>query len=584
MNESCRFCRHLPLGVLVALLLLVSLQQIYWISAEKNELLSHTVFDDAFYYFQTARNVAQGEGSVSSGGILHNGYHPLWMLLSAGFFGAFDSDMAAIRAILIFGAVLAFLGSLLLYGLLREMECTPWVAVFAVAAFHVNPYMVSMSTGGVEAPLNVMLVVLATWAMIRLRKSPGHWGLAVGFGLLMGLVYLTRTDNAFLVAGAFVYLLARARGGIFWRLVLSGSIAFLVILPWHVWNYLHFGSFMQGSASALPVVRELWFFAQNPEAGEGDLLAFRLTKMAQWFRDVPFFTGLGSFWLVFLPSLLIAAFWKGARDERNWLGRQLTDLLPLLAAVLCLGMAHKFFRLNARHWYFALPDVFMALLLGVGMEALRRIAPLAGRSFPRWFMVVKMIGAFALALLVSMVGRNFPQWYVTIWPVALAVVFGAIVFARRKGMDRPAMARIMVWFCVLVLAVTFLAKKNAFLIRNRQNLANKEIFALHLLDAYEKLAAEKPGAAFGATDSGLIGFFCSRPVVNLDGVVNPEAARAVSEGRLLDYVASLDIRYLTITPRMQNARILGPDWQKRLEPFPPLTHEGFILKEVPESP
>ncbi|MGZ4726103.1 MAG: hypothetical protein ACXWB2_00140, partial [Acidimicrobiales bacterium] len=38
-------------------------------------------FDDAFYYFGIARNVAHGHGSTFDGIDPTNGYHPLWMLV-----------------------------------------------------------------------------------------------------------------------------------------------------------------------------------------------------------------------------------------------------------------------------------------------------------------------------------------------------------------------------------------------------------------------------------------------------------------------------------------------------------------------
>ena len=63
-------------------------------------MVTETLFEDAFYYFQTSRNVALGEGSTSTGGIVHNGYHPLWMVLSSGAFALFpQDDLAAIRGL-----------------------------------------------------------------------------------------------------------------------------------------------------------------------------------------------------------------------------------------------------------------------------------------------------------------------------------------------------------------------------------------------------------------------------------------------------------------------------------------------------
>ena len=57
-------------------------------------------FDDAFYYFGIARNVAEGHGSTFDGINLTNGYHPLWMLLSVPVFGLGLDGTGAVRALL----------------------------------------------------------------------------------------------------------------------------------------------------------------------------------------------------------------------------------------------------------------------------------------------------------------------------------------------------------------------------------------------------------------------------------------------------------------------------------------------------
>ena len=57
--------------------------------------------DDAFYYFQIARNLAEGKFSTFDGGITRtNGYHPLWLYLITPFYWVFDREAAlfAIKA------------------------------------------------------------------------------------------------------------------------------------------------------------------------------------------------------------------------------------------------------------------------------------------------------------------------------------------------------------------------------------------------------------------------------------------------------------------------------------------------------
>jgi hypothetical protein len=57
--------------------------------------------------------------------------------------------------------------------------------------------------------------------------------------------------------------------------------------------------------------------------------------------------------------------------------------------------------------------------------------------------------------------------------------------------------------------------------------------------------AENPGIApVGSWNAGLISFYASRPVVNLDGLVNDEVLQHLRSGSLLEYMLERDIRYV----------------------------------------
>ena len=57
-------------------------------------------FDDAYYYFGIARNVADGHGSTFDGINSTNGYHPLWLALCVPVFAAGLDDLIAVRVLL----------------------------------------------------------------------------------------------------------------------------------------------------------------------------------------------------------------------------------------------------------------------------------------------------------------------------------------------------------------------------------------------------------------------------------------------------------------------------------------------------
>ena len=81
--------------------------------------------DDAFYYFQVARNTAEGHFSSFDGGITRtNGYHPLWMFVLVPFFLAFDAE-SALFAIKFF-ETLVLASGIALVALAARLARLPW--------------------------------------------------------------------------------------------------------------------------------------------------------------------------------------------------------------------------------------------------------------------------------------------------------------------------------------------------------------------------------------------------------------------------------------------------------------------------
>ncbi len=523
-----------PLSLFLTLMLLAgSLPQAYWITRSRDELVTQTVMDDAFYYFQTSRNVAQGAGSVSAGGVEHNGYHPLWMLVCAGFFRGAPDDLTAIRLILLFGVVLELLAALVVYRILLQLRCTRASALFGAACFHLNPWMQILTVCGLEAPLNAFLLALTTFTTLRVTDSqcPGQ---SAGYrswlflGVLMGLTYLVRTDNVFYL-GATVLLVGwqmRQWRAPFRGLVTACFLAGLLILPWTLWNWHTFGSLVQGSASALPSIRKIAFFQEHPGASGWTFTLYRLKLLGGWFPALLYYSGLGSLWFVLLAAVCGALLFRRGRALGGEMARAFVDLMPLALAVLTLGIAHKFFRLATREWYYVTPNLFLALLSG-GVAHL----------------LIPLISEFQ--------GRG--NHFVHRLPLVAA--------------------------CLVFLLLGYKTWNSA-----QERLARPRSFFLEILEAFEAQPDLQPGEMLGITDSGTVGFFSSHPALNLDGVVNPEAADAIRKGDLLAYVRSKGIRYLVITPRMFNARFWGEDFARYLEPYPPLTPQGYHLKDEPLAP
>ncbi|HBF34835.1 TPA: hypothetical protein DDW35_09765 [Candidatus Sumerlaeota bacterium] len=509
--------------VILCLFLLASLfPQLFWLSQPLDKMVTQSLYEDSFYYYQVARNVAQGHGALAAGGIPSNGYHPLWMFVSAGFFRVFPSDLAAIRGICGLGLLLSIAASFFVFLTLRQLRCGIWVSVFCALFFHYNPWMMSLTTSGIEAPLNALLLILGTWHLIR-QNNRLCWFLMLG--VIAGFAYLTRTDNIFFDAALFAVAIwtARREGAVLWRgIALAGVIAFLIILPWHLWNFVRFGQFMQGSASALPVVREIVYFDEHPGASRTDFFIYRIGLLAGWFRSIFWYSGLGSLWALLAVPLAATFFLKAERSGKRSQPNRVFSIIPLIVSVILLGIAHKFFRLATREWYYVASDVLLALLWGIATQ---------------------------------------------------------YTLEKIRTHCRLPLAETIVLIIALVLPIPMLAKKTVVDWQDR--LSRPRAYALEILDAFSKLPNLQPNEPLGSTDSGILGFLSPRPVINLDGVLNPEAGRAIRDGVLLDYMQSKGICYTIITPRMMNERILGKDYKNRLIQRPDLTPQGYEIHDTP---
>lgn len=178
-------------------------------------------FDDAYYYFGIARNMANGAGSTFDGINPTNGYHPLWLLVSTLAFRAGLDDLDAARGLLALQLVVGWGAALLCVARILTESIDRWegvsrreaqdrdrahrsatvvlVVVFALVA--VNPFIVKVFVNGLETGISVSL--LALFLLIGSRTptwlSGTSAGRRVGVGALLALLFLARTDSVLVI-------------------------------------------------------------------------------------------------------------------------------------------------------------------------------------------------------------------------------------------------------------------------------------------------------------------------------------------------------------------------------------------------
>ena len=441
-------------------------------------------FDDAFYYFGIARNVAHGHGSTFDGINLTNGYHPLWMLLSTPVYGLGLDGTDAARALLAvqtlcYGAALglvALVGARSIGRWPRLAAARPddaaragqWCTAVVAVAFGVaaaNPYMVRIFVNGLESGVLVVLDACLLAAAVGCRGrfvTRASASSRLGVGVLLALIVLARTDSVLLVAALGVWSLAEA-----WRL---------------------------GRRAVRPMVEMFGLVAVVTVA--------YLVSNQLWFGVVVQISGLTK------------------RAELTWSRMVVMGLVGLVAVVIGRWGYRRSGRRDG----------------GAGQGRFRRAGAFTAST--AWF------AAFCVVMVAYYQVLQSQQWLWYYCPIALyllfLVVLGVADFAEaavlESAADRsPARALLPVGaILVIPLAVAFAFQTTTFVDPHQRSieLANRD--AGQWIDA--NLA---PDAVLASWDAGVVGYYAGRPVVNLDGVANSyEFYRAGRNGTVGQFLAA----------------------------------------------
>lgn len=129
--------------------------------------------DDAYYYFKTAQNIAEGHGVTFDGINPTNGYHPLWMLVCIPIFALARFDLILpLRILLMVMAVLNAWTAILVYRLAGRALAKP-VAMLTAVFWGFLPYIhFTVYEFGLETPLTAFWIVLLLY---HLSKFESGW-------------------------------------------------------------------------------------------------------------------------------------------------------------------------------------------------------------------------------------------------------------------------------------------------------------------------------------------------------------------------------------------------------------------------
>ena len=148
-------------AILAALVLAAAAVRIAIALCDESTLITKTLSDDAFYYFQIARNAASGNGVSFDGVEPANGFHPLWLLLLLPVYFLFGDGLTApLHASLVIEALLDVGAGLFIFSLVRSLTRNYLAGILGAAAYLLNPSVIFHSVNGLETGLNLFCFCL----------------------------------------------------------------------------------------------------------------------------------------------------------------------------------------------------------------------------------------------------------------------------------------------------------------------------------------------------------------------------------------------------------------------------------------
>jgi hypothetical protein len=475
-------------------------------------------YDDGFYYFKIAQQVASGAGSTFDGLHVTNGYHPLWLLcLVPLFWLAPTPDTALGAGTLLQGALLA--GDVALIYAIARLTCGRLAASLAALLWALLTYRLAVS--GLEFGLHALGLLATVYVYLRWFASglPGR-RTYLALGLLASLTFLARIDTL-----ALAGVLGLALG---WRELRAGPTSdglkrlLAFSLPVIVVSTVYAGVNLWLVGQPLPisgVVKRAWssyLLVQDAHYQSAGWLVAKIYQLFWPLEDLP----------VNLKQLV--------SPGGGGIGLNLGN--ALYSAYMIVGT-------------FGVAALFLAGLC----------APRPG-CWQAWFRTnLRPLGPFALFSLLQLIGYallyhgglSAATWYYAIQP-CLTVLLVAALVERVLSIGRPAgrAGHAAIWARRLLLPLVLLAWCGLLLypfwsLKQWQDARRRGLARQPLYDLARWVGANLPAdAVIGAWNAGTLGFLSGRRVVNLDGLVNSWEYQQTGRYDLCSYWRQVGITYL----------------------------------------
>jgi hypothetical protein len=242
------------------------------INQDISVILNKFLPDDAYIYYTVAKNIINGRGIVFNYGIPANGFHPFYVLILVPIFkllypyGVNLPIYASLFIMTIFS-----LGTSVFVYLIVSKLLNKKAGLLAAFIWLFNPCILFVSFMGMETPIQIFFISLLTYFILT-KEDRTQFSIheSVIIGLLVGIIFLSRMDGIFIGIGVISALairkLAKNKGLEIANLkrlfnykepdlVIIILTASLTILPWVAWNLIRVGRITPISGEVLRMMR-----------------------------------------------------------------------------------------------------------------------------------------------------------------------------------------------------------------------------------------------------------------------------------------------------------------------------------------
>lgn len=276
--------------------------------------------DDGYFYLQVADHVAKGEGFYFNTLYKTNGFHPLWGWICSFLAFMNPSEKEDLLYITWFIQLILFGASLVQ---LKKFWNNSSFILFPLTFL----FIVFCNLGTLfltEAFINLFCISLFLNKEDSFKDSPFQ------LGLILGLIFLARLDNVFIILLLGVYLVFVQKKFSLHRIFSLGVGFCVLVVPYLGYNYLEFGSIF-------PVSGKIKSF-------------FPAFKMYGFNTYTYVFTAATMLYLIVLITVL-----KSRKNKKLFVFFSLGVLFQLLY--------NGFFQSQIGQWYFVAPFIIFSFLI-----------------------------------------------------------------------------------------------------------------------------------------------------------------------------------------------------------------------------